>query len=55
MHLIFRGEIHVGGNNVALGYFNDEAKTAEDFYVEDDTRWFKTGDVGEFHHDGVLK
>ncbi len=45
----------MGGKNVALGYFNDEAKTAEDFYVEDDVRWFKTGDVGEFHHDGVLK
>lgn len=50
-----RGEIHVGGKNVALGYYNDEAKTAEDFYEEDDVRWFRTGDIGEFHHDGVLK
>ena len=33
-----RGEIHIGGDNVALGYFENEEKTKEDFYDEDDTR-----------------
>ena len=41
-----RGEIHVGGDNVALGYFKNEAKTAEDFYDMDGRRWFRTGDIG---------
>ena len=50
-----RGEIHVGGKNVAVGYYNDEDKTKEEFYEEDGVRWFRTGDIGEFHHDGVLK
>jgi len=50
-----RGEIHVGGDNVALGYFRNEEKTREDFYQEDDRRWFRTGDIGEVHADGVLK
>jgi long-chain acyl-CoA synthetase len=45
----------VGGKNVALGYYNDPVKTAEEFYEADGVRWFKTGDIGEFHHDGVLK
>ena len=30
-------------------------KTEEDFYEEDGTRWFKTGDIGLFEDDGVLK
>lgn len=50
-----RGEIHVGGKNVAMGYYNDPEKTAEEFYEEDGTRWFRTGDIGEFHNDGVIK
>jgi len=45
----------VGGPNVAIGYYNDEAKTNEEFYEEDGVRWFRTGDIGEFHDDGVLK
>lgn len=50
-----RGEIHVGGDNVALGYFKMKGKTDEDFYEENGVRWFKTGDIGEVHADGVLK
>ena len=30
-------------------------KTQEDFYNEDDTRWFKTGDIGEVDEDGVFR
>jgi len=49
-----RGEIHVGGDNVAMGYFKNQSKTMEDFYEMDGRRWFRTGDIGEFHTDGVL-
>jgi len=29
--------------------------TQEFFKVEDGKRWFFTGDIGEIHHDGVIK
>ena len=50
-----RGEIHVGGKNVAMGYFRNEAKTQEDFYEEDGYRWFRTGDIGQVEADGVIR
>lgn len=30
------------------------AKTDEDFFEADGKRWFKTGDIGEVHDDGVV-
>jgi len=50
-----RGEIHVGGDNVAVGYFNNEEETKENFYEENGRRWFRTGDIGTFDIDGVLR
>lgn len=50
-----RGEIVVGGETVSKGYFKLPGKTEEDFFEENGRRWFKTGDIGEFHPDGVLK
>uniref|UniRef100_A0A2P2HY61 long-chain-fatty-acid--CoA ligase n=1 Tax=Hirondellea gigas TaxID=1518452 RepID=A0A2P2HY61_9CRUS len=50
-----RGEVVIGGDNIALGYYKNPEKTAEDFYEVDGRRWFKTGDIGEFHSDGSLK
>lgn len=50
-----RGEIVIGGDNVSPGYYKLPEKTEEDFYVEGSKRWFKTGDIGEIHSDGVLK
>ncbi|XP_055694254.1 long-chain-fatty-acid--CoA ligase 4 isoform X2 [Lutzomyia longipalpis] len=50
-----QGEIVIGGENVSKGYYKLPGKTQEDFFDEDGKRWFKTGDVGEFHPDGVLK
>lgn len=50
-----QGEIVIGGNGVSLGYYKLEEKTAEDFFDEGGRRWFKTGDIGEFYEDGVLK
>lgn len=38
-----------------MGYYKLPNKTADDFFDEDGKRWFKTGDIGEMHADGVLK
>lgn len=50
-----QGEIIIGGGNVAQGYYQMPEATAESFLEEGGKRWFRTGDVGEFHEDGVLK
>lgn len=50
-----QGEIIIGGDSVSRGYYKLEKKTAEDFFEEEGRRWFKTGDIGEVHPDGVLK
>ncbi|KAK4775229.1 hypothetical protein SAY86_010164 [Trapa natans] len=51
-----RGEIVIGGPNVTLGYFNNEAKTREVYKVDErGMRWFYTGDIGQFHADGCLE
>lgn len=50
-----RGEVHVGGDNVAVGYFKNKEETEKNFYEEAGRRWFRTGDIGEFDHDGVLR
>ncbi|XP_044619195.2 long-chain-fatty-acid--CoA ligase 4 isoform X1 [Equus asinus] len=51
-----RGEIVIGGQNISMGYFKNEEKTAEDYSVDENgQRWFCTGDIGEFHPDGSLQ
>lgn len=50
-----QGEILIGGDCVSNGYYKMDEKTAEEFFDEDGRRWFNTGDIGEFHEDGVLK
>ncbi|KAH6756908.1 AMP-dependent synthetase and ligase family protein [Perilla frutescens var. hirtella] len=51
-----RGEVVIGGASVSAGYFNNEAKTAEVYKVDEKgMRWFYAGDVGRFHPDGCLE
>jgi len=50
-----QGEVHVGGDQVAVGYFKREEETSENFYEEHGKRWFRTGDIGTFDNDGVLR
>ena len=50
-----RGEIHVGGPNVAVGYYKEPEKTKEEFYEENGRHWFRTGDIGEFRPEGNLQ
>lgn len=45
------GEICVKGDNVMLGYYEDEAATAA---VTDKDGYFHTGDIGKFHKSGYL-
>jgi long-chain acyl-CoA synthetase len=40
---------------VAVGYFKREQETQEEFYEENGRRWFRTGDIGTFDSDGVLR
>jgi long-chain acyl-CoA synthetase len=50
-----QGEIIIGGDTVAAGYYKLPGQTRENFFEEDGKRWFKTGDIGEIHPDGSLK
>lgn len=50
-----RGEIHVGGSNVAVCYYKDSEKTKAEFYEENGRHWFRTGDIGEFRPEGILQ
>lgn len=45
------GEILVKGENVFLGYYKNEAATAESFTPDG---WFKTGDMGVIDSDGFV-
>ncbi|XP_055386782.1 long-chain-fatty-acid--CoA ligase 4 isoform X2 [Condylostylus longicornis] len=50
-----QGEVVIGGDCVSQGYYKLPEKTKDDFFQEDGRQWFRTGDIGEIHPDGVLK
>jgi amino acid adenylation domain-containing protein len=55
-----RGEIHVGGANLARGYWNKSEATAERFIANpfdasNATRLYRTGDFGRFMPNGVIE
>ncbi|XP_054708359.1 fatty acid CoA ligase Acsl3-like [Uloborus diversus] len=50
-----RGEIVVGGDCLTNGYFKNQDLTNEVFKIENGTRWFYTGDIGEMLPNGTLK
>jgi non-ribosomal peptide synthetase component F len=53
------GEIYIGGDGLAKGYFNKEDLTNERFIKnpfsrEEGSRLYKTGDLGRWLPDGIL-
>ncbi len=48
------GLILIAGNQVMLGYLDDEAKTADVIVELDGQRWYKTGDKGHLDENGFL-
>lgn len=50
------GELWIGGAGVAKGYHNAPELTADRFVVDDaGSRWYRTGDLGCYWHDGKLQ
>ena len=54
------GEIHIGGDGVALGYLNRPELTAERFIPDPfsdelDARMYRTGDLGYWRADGLIE
>ena len=50
------GELWIGGAGVAQGYHNAPELTAERFVVDEmGCRWYRTGDLGCYWHDGTLQ
>ncbi|MDR0701381.1 MAG: amino acid adenylation domain-containing protein [Azoarcus sp.] len=49
------GELWIGGEGVALGYFNDPERTARQFVTVDGERWYRSGDTGCYWPDGRLE
>ena len=50
-----RGEIYIGGNNVALGYYKQPELTEAEFKTINGVRYFASGDIGEMFPNGTLK
>ncbi|XP_038211707.1 long-chain-fatty-acid--CoA ligase 4 [Zerene cesonia] len=50
-----QGEIVIGGDSVAEGYYKNPEKSREEFVDVGGRRWFRSGDIGELHHDGCIK
>lgn len=43
-----RGEMHIGGGSVSVGYFEQDELTKEAFYKDKKgVQWFRTGDIAE--------
>lgn len=51
-----RGEVWLGGGNIALGYYKNPEMTREEFHEDEKKqRWFATGDIGQMEADGSLR
>jgi len=48
------GEIVISGPNVTPGYEGNPTANADNFFVVDGKRWFRTGDQGAFDDEGYL-
>lgn len=48
------GELWIGGNGVARGYFGNPEMTAERFIERDGLRWYKSGDLARWTENGEI-
>lgn len=48
------GRVLLGGDTVASGYLDAPEASADVFFEEDGTRWYRTNDLGELAADGTL-
>ncbi|GIQ70288.1 hypothetical protein XYCOK13_31120 [Xylanibacillus composti] len=49
------GELWIGGAGVAAGYRGEPELTAERFVEWNDSRWYRTGDLGRYWPDGTME
>lgn len=49
------GELWIGGDGVAKGYYNNAELTARSFIKEGNQRWYRTGDLGRYWPDGNIE
>ena len=50
----FTGELWIGGNGVARGYFGNPKMTEERFVTFNGMRWYRSGDVARWTQDGEI-
>ena len=50
-----RGEIVLGGPAITDGYYNNAELGRDVFGVENEVKWFRTGDIGEILEDGSVR
>jgi len=49
-----RGEVLISSEGVSEGYFENDKETSEAFVTINSYRYWKSGDIGEFHPNGTL-
>lgn len=49
------GELWIGGDGVARGYYNNAELTSRCFIHEGNQHWYRTGDLGRYWSDGNLE
>lgn len=50
-----QGEVLIGGENIAGGYYKMPEESEAAFFEDEMARWFRTGDIGEMQSDGTIK
>lgn len=48
------GELCLAGDQLTIGYYNNAMKNAESFFVQDSTRWYRSGDLCFKDEDGDI-
>jgi acyl carrier protein len=50
------GQLMIGGDGVALGYWRDEERTRKSFWKDGEgVRWYRTGDLGRYLGGGAIE